>query len=45
MALGPELPDIQAIVPDLGGLEFHDAKLMAFKEGFFGFSLILTTTL
>jgi hypothetical protein len=35
MALVPELPDTEAVVPDLGRLEFHDAKFVALKDGLF----------
>lgn len=35
MALDHALPDTEVVVPDLGGLEFHDAKFAAFKDGLF----------
>ena len=35
MALVDELPDAEAVVPDLGGLEFHDAKSVAWNDGLF----------
>jgi hypothetical protein len=35
MTLVSELPDTEAVVPDLSGLEFHDAKFVALQSDLF----------